>query len=142
LIFDFYNAQVGNKTITITKESIDKEITLGNKNTVDQNKTLALALFLKINKDSKSINYSEGIIKSGKKLMTIYHNIGEDEKLIEYSYRIEKLAKEINDYESVSMAIIQRGTNLSTLGFFDENYKELQNAKYYTEKITDNNKRH
>jgi AraC-like DNA-binding protein len=138
LIFGFYCAQVGNRTIT--KENIDKEIALSKKNTLDQNKTLAL--FLKINKDAKSINYKEGILASTKKLMILYHNIGEDEKSIEYSQELEKLAKETNDNESISTAIIQRATDLSSLGLFDENYKELQNAKYYVSKLTDTNKKH
>lgn len=137
LIFSFCYTQTGDQTIT--KQSIDREIALGKKNDVDQKKTLAL--FLKINKDAKSINYKEGIIISGKKLMILFHSIGEDEKSIEYSHELEKLAKEINDNESVSTAIIQRATGLSSLGLFDENYKELQNAKYYVNKL-DINKKH
>lgn len=137
LIFGFYYAQVENRTIT--KESIDQQIALGKKNSDNPNKSLAL--FLKINKDAKSINYKEGIIGSGKKLMTLYHSIGEEEKSIEYSHEIEKLAKEINDNESISMAIIQRATDLSALGILDENYKELQNAKNYVNKL-EPNKRH
>lgn len=135
LIFSFYNAQV-----IITKESIHNEIALSKKNTVDQKKTLAL--FLKINKDSKSINYSEGIIASAKKLMILYHATGEDEKSIEYSQELEKEAKKNNDNESISTAIIQRATDLSSLGLSDESYKELQNAKYYVSKITDVNMKH
>jgi AraC-like DNA-binding protein len=137
LIFGFYYTQTDNQTIT--KQSIDRQIALNKKNSVDQKKTLAL--FLKINKDAKSINYKEGIINSGKKLMILFHSIGEDEKSIEYSHEIEKLAKEINDTESIATAIIQRATDLSSLGFFDENYKELQNAKNYVNKL-DANKRH
>lgn len=138
LIFGFCNAQVGNQTIT--KESIDKEISL-NKNS-SKNPREDLYLFLKINKDSKSINYKEGIIASAKKLMILYHSTGDDEKSIEYSQELEKQAKEINDNESVSTALIQRATDFSSLGLSDESYKELQNAKYYVNKITDANKKH
>jgi AraC-like DNA-binding protein len=138
LIFGFYYTQVENRTIT--KENIDKQIARGKENAVDQNKTFAL--FLKINKDSKSINYQKGIIASAGKLMILYHSIGEDEKSIEYSQELEKHAKEINDYESISMAIIERATSLSSLGLSDESYKELQNAKYYLNQFTNINKRH
>ncbi|MDQ0593900.1 AraC-like DNA-binding protein [Chryseobacterium ginsenosidimutans] len=136
LIFGIYYTQVE----TITKKNIDNEIALSKKNSIDQNKTLAL--FLKINKDAKSIDYKEGIIASEKKLMMLYRSIGENEKSIEHSQELEKLAKELNDNESVSTAIIQRASILSSLGLFDENYKELQNAKYYVDKITDTNKKH
>ncbi|GAA5091855.1 hypothetical protein GCM10023210_19990 [Chryseobacterium ginsengisoli] len=138
LIFGFCNAQVGNQTIT--KESIDKKISL-NKNS-SKNPREDLYLFLKINKDSKSINYKEGIVASAKKLMILYHSTGDDEKSIEYSQELEKQAKEINDNESVSTALIQRATDFSSLGLSDESYKELQNAKYYVNKITDANKKH
>jgi AraC-like DNA-binding protein/tetratricopeptide (TPR) repeat protein len=133
LIFGFYYTQ-------ITKESIDKEIALSGKNNTDQHKYLAL--LLKINKDAKSINYKVGIIASAKKITFLYHSIGENEKSIEYSQELEKVAKDINDNESIATAIIQRATDLSSLGLFDENYKELQNAKYYVSKITDINRKH
>lgn len=138
IIFGFYHAQIDNRTIT--KQSIEKKLASAKNTSLDPKKRIQL--YLQIFKDAKDIGDRKSILTSGKNLMILYYNIGENEKSIEYSYELEKAAKEADDNESIAMAYIERGTALSALGLFDENYKELRKAEYFVNKLTDENKKH
>ncbi|WP_213279267.1 AraC family transcriptional regulator [Chryseobacterium indologenes] len=138
IIFGFYHAQINNQSIT--KQSIEKKLASAKNTSLDPRQKIQL--YLQAFKDAKDINDREFILQSGKNLMMLYHNTGENEKSIEYSYEVEKAAKETDDNESIAMAYIERGTALSVLGLFDENYKELHKAEYYVNKLTDENKKH
>ncbi|MBB6330095.1 YesN/AraC family two-component response regulator [Chryseobacterium sediminis] len=138
IIFGFYHAQIDNRTIT--KQSIEKKLASAKNTSLDPKKRIQL--YLQIFKDAKDIGDKKSILTSGKNLMILYYNIGENEKSIEYSYELEKAAKEADDNESIAMAYIERGTALSALGLFDENYKELRKAEYFVNKLTDENKKH
>ncbi|TZF98463.1 AraC family transcriptional regulator (plasmid) [Chryseobacterium panacisoli] len=138
IIFGFYHAQINNRTTT--KQSIDKKLASAKNTSLDPKKRIQL--YVQIFKDAKDMNDRAAILTSGKNLMMLYHNTGENEKSIEYSYEVEKAAKEADDNESIAMAHIERGTALSALGLFDENYKELHKAEYFVSKLTDENKKH
>ncbi|WP_426482881.1 helix-turn-helix domain-containing protein [Chryseobacterium sp. R2ACT005] len=138
IIFGFYHAQIDNRTIT--KQSINKKLASAKNISLDPKKKIQL--YLQILQDAKDINDRESILTSVKNIMMLYHNIDENEKSIEYSYEVEKAAKAAGDNESIAMAYIERGTALSALGLFDENYKELHKAEYFVNKLTDENKKH
>ncbi len=138
IIFGFYHAQIDNRTVT--KQSIDKKLASAKNISLDPRKKIQL--YLQILRDAKDIHDKASILTSLKNLMVLYHNIDENEKSIEYSYEVEKAAKETDDNESIAMAYIERGTSLSALGLFDENYKELHKAEYFVNKLTDENKKH
>lgn len=138
IIYSFSKAQSNNTDPT--KEAIDQRISITDKKPYTLSEKLTL--YLDINKDAKQINYTKGLLESGEKLMIIYHSIGEHDKSIQQSYQIEKLATETNNYESLAKIYIQRGTALSALGFYEENYSTLLKAKRFVYKIKSVNKRH
>lgn len=136
LFFGYYYTQA-----VITPKSIDHELARG-ENIYISSPSETLDIFLKINSNSKSIQYKKGIIESGKYLIFIYHGLGAEEKAIEYTHEVEHVAKGVNDYESVAVAHTQRATVFSALGLSDESYNELQTAIQYVNKFNNLNKKH
>ncbi|UOU98324.1 helix-turn-helix domain-containing protein [Chryseobacterium daecheongense] len=134
----FVYAQSSN--IDRTKDDIDRQILSISKKSYSLNEKLRL--YLEIYQNAEKINYTKGILESGEQMMIIYHGLGQDEKSIQQSYIIEKLALENNNHESLAKIYIQRGTALSALGFYDENYTNLEKAKQFVYKIENDNTRH
>lgn len=111
--------------LPVTKIEIEKEIA----NAKEKNKINpvgALQDFLRVYKESTSIDYDEGIVKSCSNIISIYFNQGDNEKTIEYSNILENSARNINDNEALTKAYGQKAVAYSRLGLYNESYKEFQ----------------
>ncbi|MPS73474.1 MAG: AraC family transcriptional regulator [Chryseobacterium sp.] len=139
LIFGFYYTQTDEKLTT--KKTIDAILESAEKIYLT-NSDKSLKLFLKAHNASKKIDYKKGILQSNGFLMRIFHEKGEDEKTIEYSYETEKIATKPTDTEYLAGAYIQRGISFSYLNHFDESYKEFQKAIETIKKYPEKDKQH
>ncbi|REC63558.1 hypothetical protein DRF65_05560 [Chryseobacterium pennae] len=85
-----------------------------------------------IEKRAETSEYKKGLMISSKYLMANYLNFAENpKKSLEYSYKTEKLAKELEDNEVIAQVHEFRGSAYLDLGFNDEAYHELQKAIIY-----------
>lgn len=125
------STEITEATINARFKSVEKNIGQNNNETIKH--------ALKIYKDSESINYKGGILKSGRMLMIYYFNMGDIKKSIEYGNKIEKIAKEQKNKVKLGEIYNYRAMCLSTLGLLDECYKEFQNAITVTKSYENKN---
>lgn len=95
-----------------------------------------IASYEDIEKIAEASKYKKGMMMSSKYLMAIYLNFAENpKKSLEYSYKTEKLAKELKDDEVLAQVHESQGAAYLDLGFNTEAYHELQKSiVYYKEK--------
>lgn len=95
----------------------------------------ALEILLKCYSDSKSINYENGILKSGLALSVKYSNKEDCKNSIKISNEIEGLIEKSIDYKEVVEYYKSRALCYSILALAKESYSEYQKAIKIAKKI-------
>ncbi|MCY0969626.1 AraC family transcriptional regulator [Chryseobacterium wangxinyae] len=90
-------------------------------------------------RNSKQINYGEGILESNDLIMTGYYDMGRYKDVIKQGTEAEKYAQEIEDQENLSGIHLLLGLSYNELGFSDESLKHLKKALEATDKINSKN---
>lgn len=139
LLFSLSFAQMNEKVIS--KDGIGQEIIAAKKDFYTDTEK-SLNGYLKIYKDSKFINYTDGILTSTKYLIKIYLDIGQEDNVLAYCEELEKIAKQIKDDESLYIAYEYRANAFTNLGMYKQSREEFQKALGIVNKYQNGDKRH
>ncbi|TDX87261.1 helix-turn-helix domain-containing protein [Epilithonimonas xixisoli] len=103
-----------------------------NKNSDNVNQIKKLYLY------SKKKNYKQGTLAGLLELQKHYLVSGNTTLSLKFSYEAEKLAKEIQNNESLSSIYLYRGQASARLDLYKEAKENLHKSVAYSQKITDN----
>ncbi|MDR6967330.1 AraC-like DNA-binding protein [Flavobacterium arsenatis] len=99
-------------------------------------------ILLQAEKDSKEINYSQGILESEKSLARLYLDISNYKTSLKFCNKAEKIAIELEDSKSLSQIYRHRALTFMNLGFLQQGHKDIMSSIDNSKKIEDKNLQH